>query len=223
MQPTSSRYASKLNVSLAADPSRGVDVPEETADSDAALTPEQLAGDVQRTQERLAALKREQEQLERRKRDLEELSRRQAEVETNTSDLTERLTRALVVLQQQSIESRRRAEQLEQAGGTLQRHLDGLQGIDIAGWSQSEAPREITRALGLLDAARSDYDATRARLLCDKTDPETAPEASAASADDRSFVASLQQGFAFTLPLLVVGLGILVALIVLIFRGGSTP
>lgn len=221
MQPTTSRYASKLNVSLAADPAR-VGAAESGADEagEAALTPEQLASDVQRTQEKLAALKREQEMLERRKRELEDLSRRQAEVEQNTSDLTERLTRALVVLQQQSIEARRRAEQLEQAGSNLQRHLEGLQGIDVGSWSQSEAPREITRALGLLDGARTDYDSTRARLLCEKTDPETAPESAAGGAEERSFLGWLQAGFAFTLPLLVVCLLILAALI---FRGAPTP
>ncbi|MBS0657358.1 MAG: hypothetical protein JSR82_03820 [Verrucomicrobia bacterium] len=219
--PTSSRYASKLNVSLAADPARGVEVSEEAAPSDAALTPEQLASDVQRTQEKLAALKREQEHLERRKRELEDLARRQSEVETNTSDLTERLTRALVVLQQQCLDARRRAEQLEQAGGSLQRHLDGLQGIDVSAWSQSDAPRELTRALGLLDAARADYDGVRARLLNDETDPETSPTAAGARGEsERTFVGWLQAGFAFTLPLLVVCLLILLALV---FRSSSTP
>jgi len=221
MQPTTSRYASKLNVSLAADPSRGVEVSEEAAPAEAGLTPEQLASDVQRTQEKLAALKREQEQLERRKRELEDLARRQSEVETNTSDLNERLTRALVVLQQQCLDARRRAEQLEQAGASLQRHLEGLQGIDVSAWSQADAPRELTRALGLLDAARADYDGVRARLLNDETDPETAPAAGAAgAASERTFVGWLQAGFAFTLPLIVVCLLILAALV---FKGGSTP
>ncbi len=220
-------YPSKLQVSLTERMRSDPDSPEiEHDETETGLTPEQLANDVQRTQEKLVALKREQESLERRKRELEELASRQAEVEQGRNELVEKLTRALVVLERQTVDSRRRVEQLEGAGMTLQEHLQRLEAINVKSWPQGEAPRELTRALGLLDAARNDYNGARARVLSEQTDPETGVAAQMAAAEafapgtSHSFKYWLKSGFAFTLPLLVVGLFIF---FILCWRAVGTP
>ncbi len=214
-----SRYSSKLNVSLG----EGARVATEAAaDSDeisdsAVLSPEQLANDVQRTQEKLVALKREQDVLERRKRELEDLARRQAEVEVGSGELTERLSRALVVMETQTTSARRRVEQLEHAAGTFRTHLQAIGQVDVKSCAPDTAAREITRALGLLDAARGDYDALRAKLLCEENDPESTTASAALSspsgfAGGLSFADWLKAGVAFTLPVVLVALAILAVL-----------
>src|SRR4029077_5961346 len=69
-----------------------LDLPEEEQSA------EHLDNQVQRAQEQLLQLKRQQEQIEKQKRELEELSRRQDELEQGRGEMTDKLTRALVVL-----------------------------------------------------------------------------------------------------------------------------
>src|SRR5205807_3697618 len=65
---------------------------------DEAVSAENLDSHVQKAQEQLLQLKRQQEQIEKQKRELEELSRRQEELENGRAEMTDKLTRALVVL-----------------------------------------------------------------------------------------------------------------------------
>ncbi len=69
----------------------------ELTDEDS-VTPELLDSQVQKAQEQLVQLRRQQEQIEKQKRELEELSRRQEELERGRAEMTDKLTRSLVVL-----------------------------------------------------------------------------------------------------------------------------
>ena len=62
---------------------------------------EHLDNQVQKAQEQLLQLKRQQEQIEKQKRELEELSRRQDELEHGRAEMTDKLARALVVLERE--------------------------------------------------------------------------------------------------------------------------
>src|ERR1022692_1630218 len=76
------------------------------------LSPEHLDSQVQKGQEQLLQLKRQQEQIEKQKRELEELSRRQEELERGSAEITDKLTRSLVVLERESYDTQRRLEQI---------------------------------------------------------------------------------------------------------------
>ncbi len=69
---------------------------------DEANSPEHLDSQVQKAQEQLLQLKRQQEQIEKQKRELEELSRRQDELEHGRSEMADKLTRSLVVLEREA-------------------------------------------------------------------------------------------------------------------------
>src|ERR671923_1755592 len=76
------------------------------------LSPEHLDSQVQKAQEQLLQLKRQQEQIEKQKRELEELSRRQEELERGRTEMTDKLTRSLVVVEREGYEAQKRLEQL---------------------------------------------------------------------------------------------------------------
>ena len=57
-------------------------------------------------------LKRQQEQIEKQKRELEELSRRQEELERGRAEMTDKLTRSLVILEREAYDSQKKLEQL---------------------------------------------------------------------------------------------------------------
>src|SRR4051812_22436430 len=76
------------------------------------VSPEHLDNQVQRAQEALISLKRQQEQIEKQKRELEELSRRQEELERGRSEMSDKLTRSLVILEREAYDTQTKLEAL---------------------------------------------------------------------------------------------------------------
>ncbi len=183
---------------------------------------ERLDSQVQKAQEQLIKLKREQEMIEKQKRELEELSRRQDELERGRTEMIEKLTRALVIIDRQTGEAQKRVEQLRATAESFTGHLRTLEAIHPKVWPQETIPKELNRALSSVDHARSEFNQLRARLQADAVNAagtDTAADSTSGSgstASDyeellgegggRSFTYWLKAGLAFTLPLLILGL-----------------
>src|SRR5438309_7475664 len=88
------------------------------------LAPEHLDSQVQKAQEQLLQLKRQQEQIEKQKRELEELSRRQEELERGRAEITDKLTRSLVVLEREAYDTQNRLEQIRVMRESFGQHLE---------------------------------------------------------------------------------------------------
>ena len=174
------------------------------------------SAELQKAQEQLLNLRRQQEQIERQKRDLEELSRRQEELENGRTEMLEKLTRALVVLERQSNEAQKRVEQLHLAGESFASHLSALEGINPKSWASADMQKELNRALGMVDHARTEYGQQRARFAADIAEGTASTEGGAPNSSaydemfpdsrDRSFLYWLKAGVAFTLPIFLLGL-----------------
>src|SRR3954465_3521272 len=89
-----------------------------------AISPEHLDNQVQKAQEQLLALKRQQELIERQKRELEELSRRQEQLQAGKTDMVEKFTRAIVVLERETYDAKKRVELLNSIHESFSGHLD---------------------------------------------------------------------------------------------------
>ena len=194
-----------------------LDLPDEQSAS-----PELLDSQVQRAQEQLLQLKRQQEQIEKQKRELEELSRKQEDLEKGRGDMIEKLTRSLVVIERETYEAEKRVEQLRLTSATFAQHLDSLERINPKGWSNSDLHKELSKALSAVDDARTEYTKSLTKINA-KSDGEvinpgsTVEEAYYSPPDDSSFVVWLKRGFAFTLPILILGLS---ALLIFYFMHG---
>src|ERR1700726_3724958 len=170
-----------------------------------ALAPEHLDSQVQKAQEQLLQLKRQQEQIEKQKRELEELSRRQEELERGRTEMTDKLTRSLVVLEREAYDAQKRLEQLRATRESFGQHLELIEGIDPKSWNPTDLHKELSRALSTVESARAEYTQQRSRLHAtgDSADgevlPEVAPDIS--EVGGRSFAQWLKIGFAFSLPL----------------------
>ena len=172
---------------------------------------ERIDSQVQKAQEQLLNLKRQQEQIERQKRELEELSRRQEELESGRGEMVEKLTRALVVVERQSTEAAKRVEQLHATGESFASHLQALEGINPKVWPATDLQRELSRALGMVDHARTDFNQQKARIATETAEGDEAGGASGADTYDQmfgterdhSFLYWLKAGVAFTLPLII--------------------
>jgi hypothetical protein len=179
-------------------------------------TSEELQSQVQRAQDELAELKRRSEQIERDKQRLEELSRRQDELERGRAEMLDKFTRSMVVIQRETQDAEKRLDQLNEMHESFTQHLRELESINPKAWVGLDLSKELSKALSTVDDARSDYNRAQAKLV---SEPEDQPRAHAAVegseyeeyyAADKGFFHWLKAGFAFTLPIQVVGwLGLL--------------
>jgi DNA repair exonuclease SbcCD ATPase subunit len=175
------------------------------------LSPEHLDSQVQKAQEQLLQLKRQQDQIEKQKRELEELSRRQEELEQGRSEMTDKLTRSLVVLEREAYDSQRRLEQLRAMRESFAQHLGLVEAIDPKSWNPADLHKELSRALSTVDSARAEYSQQRSRLQAtsdgadDKALPEAAPEIPNLNGS-RPFSEWMRIGLAFSLPLIIFGM-----------------
>jgi hypothetical protein len=178
---------------------------------DEAVSAEHLGSQVQKAQEQLLQLKRQQEQIEKQKRELEELSRRQEELENGRTEMTDKLTRALVVLEREAYSAQNRLEQIRLARESFSQHLELVEAIDPRSWNPSDLHKELSRALSTVDDARTEYGEQRSRLQASGATageaplPDVTPDTYEAR-DGRSFFQWLQIGIALTLPLIIFGI-----------------
>src|ERR1051326_4335746 len=131
---------------------------------DDAVSTEHLDSQVQKAQEQLLQLKRQQEQIEKQKRELEELSRRQEELECGRAEMSDKLTRSLVVLEREAYDTQKRLEQLRAMRESFGQHLQLIEAIDPKSWNPAELHKELSRALSTVDEARTVYNEQRSRL-----------------------------------------------------------
>jgi DNA repair exonuclease SbcCD ATPase subunit len=175
------------------------------------LSPEHLDSQVQKAQEQLLQLKRQQEQIEKQKRELEELSRKQEELERGRTDMTDKLTRSLVVLEREAYDTQKRLEQLRAMRESFGQHLELIEAIDPKSWNPAELHKELSRALSTVDDARTEFSQQRSRLQAtgegtgDSALPEAAPELAEINGG-RSLFQWVQIGFALSLPLIIFGI-----------------
>lgn len=180
------------------------------------ISPEHIDSQVQRAQEQIIALKRQQEHIERQKRELEELSRKQDQLQSGRSEMVEKFTRAMVIIEREEIETQGRAEMLHSVRESFKQHLHYFENLDLKGVEGSELTRELTRALSALDDARAEYIRTIPRIGSSDSDPQDASSDygyAASQTSDRDMIHWLKMGAAFTAPLAIVGLLIFFALI----------
>lgn len=185
------------------------------------LSTEHLDSQVQKAQEQLLSLKRQQDMIERQKRELEELSRRQEQLHAGKSEMIEKFTRAIVVLERETYEAQKRVELLHGIHETFAGHMQYLESINPKAWDGLDINRELTKALSAVDDARAEY-AKSLPKISPEADSEGGMDHVAVSAgyqldygptQEKDFTYWLKAGFAFTLPLFAVGV-VLVFLLV---------
>jgi DNA repair exonuclease SbcCD ATPase subunit len=192
-----------------------LDLPEEDS-----LSGEHLDNQVQKAQEQLYALKRQQELIEKQQRELEELSRRQEQLQAGKSDMVEKFTRAVVVLDRETYDAKKRVELLNSIHESFTAHLDALDGINPKAWEGLDINKELTKALSAVDDARAEYSGSLPKISSNRESDGPDPVAASVGyqidqtlSEQKDFMYWLKAGFAFTLPLLA--LGIIIIFVVL--------
>jgi hypothetical protein len=180
-------------------------------------TSEELAAMVSEKHLKLAELQRAQEELVRERASLEELRRRQMEFQTGRSEMLQHLTRGIGLLEESEMAARRDAEQMARALAGFREAVSKVQALNEQLWTQENISVELTRALTVLENARMEWNAARLKFPLLSGTAATAESDAPKPAPSLLAGAGLGQlckiGFALTLPLVLVGLAILVALL----------
>jgi len=208
---------------LQAHKSQGTALAGPAVPSQRAPTREEVDSRMVDAQQRLAELKRAQEDLERQRASLEETRRRQSEFETGRQEIIQNLTRALGLLEEGELSSRRDAEQMGKALGDLRDALNKVQAIHEESWTKDNFAVELTRGLTTLENARMEWNGARLKfpLLSGVAHPANpkAPKAAAGARlpiETQSFCQLCRMGLALTWPLatvVLIALGFLIALL----------
>ena len=179
---------------------------------------EHLDDQVQKAQEQLIQLKRQQELIEKQKRELEELSRRQEQFQQGKTEMMENFTRSLVVLEREIYDSQKRVEQLRAINESFIQHVATLESINPKSWENSDINKELNRALSAVDDARTEYNRSRAVIGAENNEDLLAAAAPGGQgygyydSPRQDFAYWLKNVFAFTMPLLILGLAIILTL-----------
>jgi len=144
-------------------------------------------------------------------KELEELSRRQEELERGRAEMTDKLSRSLVILEREGYDCQKKLEQIRSTHESFTQHLQLLEAIESKSWNPAELPKELSRALSTVDDARTEFSQQRSRLEASgngETGEIDLPEITSGTAAlaGKSFAQWLQIGFALTLPLIVFGI-----------------
>ena len=165
----------------------------------------ELGDQVQQVRAELESLKQKQEEIEKEKSRLEELKRRQDELDSGRSDMLDKLTRSLVVVQREIEETQQRVEQMHAIFNSFTQHLRQLEAINARSWNNADLPRELSKALSSVEDARAEYVKAQAKLAAETRSVEQPAmqslEGDYAMYEERGFLYWLKSGLAFTLPL----------------------
>lgn len=168
------------------------------------------------TQEELERIQQQREELERERQELEELTNRKRVFVSQQIELTERLTSALTLIDRELYQMRNEAEDLEQCRVCFADHLDKVQKINPESWTRDNLLEKLEKAGMAIDIAADEYDqaashfeGTRGGVIFGRASTKKARAASRGR-DATEFVSNLRNGFAFNLPLMLLGAAALV-------------
>ncbi len=162
------------------------------------------------TQEEIERIQQQREELERKKIELEELTSRKRAFVSQQVELTEKLTSALTLIDRELFDMRNEADDLEQCRACFAGHLDKIQKFNPENWTRENTSEKLDRATIAIDLAADEYDQAAAHFEGSRSGAifgraSKKGRAASRNASPGEFATNLRNGFAFNLPILVLG------------------
>jgi len=180
--------------------------------------PDDPYGHLKFKQEELLRLRHELEKKEREATELEERRQKEERFATGRREMCEKFSKALARLERELYNSQKAIEEITVARSTFERHLDILRAQQPEAWQRGNIDADLDHALASIEDAEDEYGKSMRRLTSvlhqdgnAVSAPGAAPSGPIALPSD--FRACARLGFAFTLPL-----GVMTVLILLIAK-----
>ena len=162
-------------------------------------------------QDELDRIQLQREELERKKSELEELTGRKRAFLSQQAELSEKLTSSLTLIDRELYEMRKEAEDLEQCRVCFAAHLDKLQKFNPESWAREQLSEKLEKASMAIDIAADEYDQAAAHFVNGLSGAifgrpaKRGRRAHHRGAGGSEFSVNLRNGFAFNLPILILG------------------
>jgi len=172
---------------------------------------DEFEGRLEVAQQQLEQLQHQREELELRKQELQELDNRRKAFLNNQAELSERLTASLTQIDRVLFETRQETEDLEQTRQCFAEHITKIDKLDPQSWSKQNMAENLERALAAIAHADEEYqqaaqhfDGTRSGAIFGR-----GRRRGIRTTGSSEFFANLRNGFAFNLPVVLLGVGAL--------------
>ncbi len=152
----------------------------------------------------------QREELERQKSELEELTGRKRAFLSQQAELTEKLTSSLTLIDRGLFEISQESDDLQQCRVCFAAHLDKLQKLNPENWGRDVLSERLEKAMMSIDIASDEYDQAATHFQGTRSGSIFGGSTSRSRSKGRSttnseFLVNLKNGFAFNLPILVLG------------------
>ncbi|MCH2330906.1 MAG: hypothetical protein MK312_05155 [Roseibacillus sp.] len=177
---------------------------------------EDFEGQLREAQQQLEVLQHQREQLEKQKCEMDELNRRKEDFLSGQIEITERLSTSVTSIDRELFELRQELEDLEQTRQSFAAHLTRIEKVEPEGWQRDALDGELNRALAMLDQAEEEFESAVAHFSGGRAGSAFGSSASGPrTRSSDGFRANLKAGFAYNLPLLLLGI---TALLIMLYR-----
>ena len=162
-------------------------------------------------QDELDRIQLQREELERKKSELEELTTRKRGFLSQQVEFTEKLTSSLTLIDRELFEMRQETEDLEQCRVCFAAHLDKIQKFNPESWSRDQLSEKLEKASMTIDIAADEYDQAAAHFEGSRSGAifgrasKRSRTAGSRHTGSSEFMANLRNGFAYNLPLVILG------------------
>lgn len=156
-------------------------------------------------------LKQRQNALEREKRELEELGRKQDEYTAAKSEMIEKLSGSIMILEKEEMQAARMLELFGVLRGRFKETLLELRAINEGGWSEDAYQMELNKAIVIVEDARNIFQKGIAKMEAAGWSKGVSPAGVvnpsevALKLQSRGFMYWFKAGLAVSLPLIVFG------------------
>ena len=184
---------------------------------------EEINSQVATKMDELERLRAKQEVLEREKKSLENLRNNQEKYEAGKREMSDHLENSLIALEREGIALNQRLELLAETERRFKEMLNDMRGFKEEQWAtDSECLREeLSKALVIIDNTRKEYNKAFARIEAMRESHNIGLIVKPAMQDEarypRRFGDWVKAGMAFSLPLVIVLIVLIVVLIAKLF------
>jgi len=167
-------------------------------------------GRLEVAQQQLLQLQQQREELERRKRELEELAARKQEFLGSQAEVAEKLGNTITLIDRELFGMRQELDDLEQARQCFAEHLTRIHKFDPETWSRQNVAENLERALAAIAHAEDEYQQAARHFDGMRSGRIFGRGGRRPTAASNEFFSNLRSGFAFNLPMVLVGVAALV-------------
>jgi len=165
-------------------------------------------GKLEAAQHQLESLQAEQERIERQKVELAELNERKEEFLRGQVEVSEKLSTSITAIERGLFEMRQETEELEQTRTSFAEHLEKIEKLNPESWTKENLKSELNRAISSIDLAEDEFDQAVDYLNKRESgffNASAKAPSSFGAGRPNDFMTQFKSGFAFNLPLIILG------------------